>query len=194
MKIEKIAIYSLTAILFSLMMLVYWLPKIPTWSPTWFKMISILVLFLLARGVGNLALIIFEKNMPADIASGIASLIMFPLLLIRSNALFIFTLMLWVPATSFLIAYSLFENRSLSFLTNLAKRFSAGILVFVFNVTVIDLIDVNNPEMNKGGEWAGWGWLVLGIIISCIEVIVLITVLTKGYALQKEKTKAGNDR
>ena len=184
MKAEKISVYSLTAVLFLLMIAVYWLVKIKT-RPTYFVVIDIFLFLLLARAGGNVALVIFQDKMPVSIVAGIMAIAMFPMLFIRSNILFIFTLMLWAPITTFLISYSLFKKRSRIAFINLAKVLSAGILACVFYLSVIFMIVENNPSMRRGGEYAGLFWLVLGIVVGCIEIIVLIVILIKEYALQK---------
>ncbi|MBU4268372.1 MAG: hypothetical protein KJ808_05935 [Acidobacteria bacterium] len=189
MKTEKIAVYSLTFVLFSLMMLVYWLPKTTTWSPAYSRVIETLLLFLLARTGGNIALVIFDNKMTASIPAGIMAMIMFPLLLIRSEALFIFTLMLWAPVTTFLISYSLFKNRSRFPLMNFVKILAAGISACAFYLSVIFMILKNNPDMSRGGEYAELFWFALGIVIACIEIIVMIIVLIKEYTLQKDEAQ-----
>jgi hypothetical protein len=184
MKAEKISVYSLTAVLFLLMIAVYWLVKIKT-RPAYFLVIDIFLFLLLARAGGNVALVIFQDKMPASIVAGIMAMTMFPMLFIRSNVLFIFTLMLWAPITTFLISYSLFKKRSRIAIVNLAKVLAAGILACVFYLSVVIMIVENNPSMSSGGEYAGLFWLFLGIVIGCIEIIILIVILIKEYALQK---------
>jgi hypothetical protein len=192
MKTKKIAVYSLTAVFFLLMMLVYWLKQINTLNPN-YSWIFTLLIFLLARVGGNIALIIFDKKMSAGIAAGIMAIITFPLLLIRSEVLFFFTLILWAPATTFLIAYSWFQHRGRNSLMNFLKIFAAGISALICYLSIIFMILGNLPVMYGGSEYAGFFFLALGIIIGCIEIIVMSIVLVKEYALQKDESKAGKN-
>jgi hypothetical protein len=184
MKTEKIAVYALSAVLFSLMMLAYQLTKTSEWVPTYSIMIDNLLILLLARAGGNLALIIFNNKMSAATAAGIMAIAIFPLLLIRSEALFILTLVGLAPVTTFLIVYSWFQKRSRSSSMNFVRILAAAILAPVLNLLVLFMTAKNVPNMT-GGEYGGFMWLVLNIGFGCIESIVLIIVQNKSYALQK---------
>jgi hypothetical protein len=185
MRKEKIAVYSLTAILFSLMMLAYWLLKLNSWNP--YKLgIEVLFILLIARSGGNIALLFFGNKISIKIVAGIMAILLFLPIVIRSEALSVL-IVLFAPVFTIMIIYAFFKKRTLQVLLNviriLVAGFSAPALYFLF----LCMIGKSNPQRINGDAGVGFFYLIFAMGIGIIELIALLI----NYEHHKNEAKVG---
>jgi len=187
-KNEKTAVYSLTLILFSLMMPIYWFLKIKTWNP-YSSGIYVLFILFLARAGGNVALVFIRNKMSVSIAAGILAILLFPMILIRSIALATFNIMFYAPPVAIIMTYAYFKKRTRFVALNFVKILAAGISACALYFIIIFMTGKSNPGLSLGGDGGGGARIFLGfgIVIIFIEIIALSTSCT----FQKDEAKVG---
>ncbi len=184
MKKEKIAVYSLTAILFFLMMLAYWLLKLNPRDPYELGM-AVLFMLLLARSGGNIVLLFFGNKISVEFFAGIMAILLFSVLVIRLETFSVSIVLLYAQVATIVIMYALFKKRAHTIILNVIKILASGFLAFVFYLSFLYMIEKSNPGCLPNDAGVNFFYLIVAMGIGIIELIVL----TISYERHKNEAK-----